>query len=116
MTGRTRRPTGTMSVHLMNLEAGGEAVLVTFAREGSEAQAFHPVVNGKVSRFTWAGKGKMTDRETGSIWDAITGECLSGAMKGARLTERPEKITYRRGRKHLDADLRWVRRPARVNG
>ena len=46
-----------MSVHLMNLEAGGETILVTFARHGSEAQAFLPMVNGAVSRFTPAGRG-----------------------------------------------------------
>ena len=90
-------------MHLMNMEAGGETVLVTFAREGSEAQAFHPVVNGKISRFTLAGNGRMTDNATGSIWDAMTGECLSGPMKGARLTERPDKLAYRKSRKRVRA-------------
>jgi len=92
-----------MSVHLMNMEADGESVLVTFAREGAEAHGFHPLVNGRVSRFTLAGNGRMCDRATGSIWDAMTGECLSGAMKGTRLTERPDKLAYRKSRKILMA-------------
>jgi hypothetical protein len=92
-----------MSVHLMNMEAGGEAVLVTFARQGSEAQSFLPLVNGKMSRFTPARNGKMTDRATGSTWDAITGKCLSGAMKGARMTKRPDKLACRKSRKTLNA-------------
>ena len=95
---------GAMSVHLMNMEAGGETVLVTFAREGLEARAFNPVVDGKVVRFAVAGGGKMTDSATGSTWDALTGECLSGTMKGARLTERPDKVAYRRSRRVIKAD------------
>jgi len=92
-----------MSVHLMNMETGGEAVLVTFAREGSEAQAFDPLVNGKVSRFTLAGNGRMTDSATGSTWDAMTGECLAGPMKGTCLAERHDKVAYRKSRKPLNA-------------
>ena len=87
----------------MNLEAGGEAVLLTFARDGSEAQAFDPLVNGKVARFTVAGNGRMTDNATGSTWDAVTGECLLGAMKGTRLAERHDKVAYRKSRKPLNA-------------
>ena len=87
----------------MNMEAGGETILVTFAREGSAAQAFHPLVNGEVARFTPAGNGRMTDNATGSTWDAITGECLDGAMKGARLSARSSKMSYRKSRKPLGA-------------
>ena len=101
--GTARRPTGTMSVHLMNMEAGGEAVLVTFARDGSEARVFDPLVDGELLRFTVAGNGKMTDSATGSNWDVITGECLWGAMKGACLTERPDKMAYPKPRKALTA-------------
>jgi hypothetical protein len=101
--GNARRPTRTMSVHLMNMEAGGEAVLVTFAWDGSEARVFDPLVNGGLLRFTVAGNGKMTDSATGSNWDVITGECLWGAMKGARLIERLDKVASRNPRKALTA-------------
>lgn len=78
----------------MNMEAGGEAVLVTFARNGTESRAFTPLVDGRVAKFSPAGGGKMTDSATGSTWDALTGECLSGAMKGERLAGRPGKVSY----------------------
>ena len=87
----------------MNMEAAGEAVLLTFARDGSEARAFDPLVNGELVRFTVVGNGTMTDSATGSTWDVITGECLWGAMKGARLTERPDKVNYRKSRRALSA-------------
>lgn len=101
--GASESPDGTMSVHLMNMEAGGEAVLVTFARVGTSAQSFHPVVDGKVSRFTLAGNGRMTDSVTGSIWDAVTGECLSGPMKGASLSVRSTGMTRRDSRRMLNS-------------
>jgi hypothetical protein len=91
-----------MSVHLINLKAGGEDVLVTFAREGAEAQAFRPVVKGRFSRFTLAGNGRMTDSATGSTWDAMTGECLSGSMRGIR----PLTRTNGRSKRHLTASCK----------
>ena len=87
-----------MSVHLMNMEADGEAILVTFVRNGSVARAFDPCVNGQPARFTATGAGRMTDSATGSTWDAITGECLWGAMKGRCLTARSGQAPYCRPR------------------
>ena len=86
----------------MNREADGEAVLLTFVRDGSDARAFDPCVNGEPARFTAVGNGRMTDSATGSTWDAITGECILGAMKGACLNERPDKVPYRTPRKILN--------------
>lgn len=91
-----------MSVHLMNMEAGGEAVLVTFTRSGSEARRFNPVVDGRVVRFTPAGNGKMTDSATGSTWDALTGECLFGPKKGECLTGSPGLVAERKSRQVAD--------------
>ncbi len=77
-----------MSVHLMHMEAAGEAVLVTFDRVGQTSRSFRPVVDGRQVRFTSAGGGKMKDSATGSVWDATSGECESGEMKGKRLEVR----------------------------
>ena len=85
----------------MNTEAAGEAVLVTFARNGSRARAFDRNVNGRPARFTATGNGRMTDSATGSTWDVITGECLWGPMKGSCLTERPDQVPRCRQRAPL---------------
>ena len=87
----------------MNMEADGEAVLLTFVRDGSDARAFDPCVNGGTARFTAVGNGRMTDSATGSTWDAITGECLWGAMKGRCLTVRSGQVPCCRERAPLSA-------------
>ncbi len=72
----------------MHVEAAGEAVLVTFDRIGQTSRSFRPFVDGLQIRFTSAGGGKMKDNATGSVWDASSGECESGELKGKRLETR----------------------------
>ena len=84
-----------MSVHVMNLDAAGEAVVVTFAPEGQRAQAFDRKLGEKIFKFETAGNGRMTDRTTSSTWDAVTGECVAGKLKGKKLMLRPGTISYR---------------------
>ncbi|NNC90527.1 MAG: DUF3179 domain-containing protein [Akkermansiaceae bacterium] len=85
-----------MSVHVMNLQAGGNPILVTFADAGNRAQAFDPSLDGEVARFETAGQGRMKDTRTGSLWDAVTGVCLHGVHKGKKLAPRPGTISYRK--------------------
>lgn len=85
-----------MSVHLLNLDAAGESLLVTFGREGQRAQAFDRKLGEKVIRFEAAAEGKMKDTGTSSTWDAVTGECLVGTLKGKKLKLRPGTISYRK--------------------
>ncbi len=79
-----------MSVYLMHMEAAGEAVLVTFDRAGRTSRSFSPVVDGRLVRFSPVEGGKMKDSATGSLWNASTGECVSGEMKGKRLAPRTD--------------------------
>lgn len=92
----------TMSVHLMHMEAAGEAVLVAFDRAGATSRSYSPVVDGRVVRFSNAGGGKMKDSATGSIWDVGTGECERGELKGKRLAVRPGGRTMVRSHRSAD--------------
>ncbi|HEY1391301.1 MAG TPA: DUF3179 domain-containing (seleno)protein [Ktedonobacterales bacterium] len=52
-----------------------------------------PIVNGRVHRFRvtgiYNGMSMMSDDETRSVWEHITGECIRGALQGAQLKTRP---------------------------
>ena len=52
-----------------------------------------PVVNGKTHHFAarglYNGLVLLGDRESGSFWDHITGECVHGPLKGYQLEVRP---------------------------
>ena len=50
----------------------------------------------KVIRFEAAAEGKMKDTGTSSTWDAVTGECVAGSLKGEKLKLRPGTISYRK--------------------
>jgi len=52
-----------------------------------------PVVNGKTHHFSskgmYNGLVLLGDQESGSYWDHITGECVTGPLKGYKLEEFP---------------------------
>lgn len=93
-----------MNLHLMHLEAAGEAVLVAIDRAGQTSRSFSPLVDGQLVRFTALGDVKMTDNATGSVWNAMTGECESGPMKGKRLEVRADGRTIVRPRRNPDVE------------
>jgi len=51
-----------------------------------------PVVNGRVHRFRVTGiynsMPMMSDDETGSVWEHVTGECIRGSLQGTQLHTR----------------------------
>lgn len=88
-----------MNVHLMHMKAAGEVVLVAIDRAGGTSRSFSPLVDGSPVRFTSLGADKMTDDATGSVWNAMTGECESGDLQGRRLEVRADGRTMRRPRR-----------------
>ena len=84
-----------MRAPVVNLDAAGQSVLVTFSPEGQRAQAFDREHDGKTLRFESDGAEGMRDLGTGSTWDAVTGKCVKGQLKGRKLTLRPGTISYR---------------------
>jgi hypothetical protein len=63
--------------------------LLAFCCVCNSGMVFNPEVNGTMLHFEVAGVYNgmvlMTDRETGSYWDHITGECLHGQHEGLLL-------------------------------
>jgi len=76
----------------------GEPLLVVYIEPAATAVAFRREVSGRVLSFhRLARKGEvwqMEDRETGSAWNALTGEALAGPLAGAGLAPVPATQAY----------------------
>lgn len=74
----------------LNDRVGGRPVLVAYDAEARAAAAFDPAVDGRVLAFDPAepgadGAARLRDRETDTLWAALTGEALEGELAGRRL-------------------------------
>ena len=64
----------------------GRGLVATLVIETAAINLFDRTVDGRMLTFDQANeRGRMADRETGSIWDKRTGEALSGELTGNRL-------------------------------
>ena len=91
---------------LINDVLGGEAILTAFVPDGATgvvyrrllatAPAGAGVAPGTVLRFTTETPESftMTDVETGSVWNRLTGEAESGPLAGARLERLPATTSF----------------------
>jgi hypothetical protein len=72
---------------VINEEVGGQSVLIVHQSESDTTTAFIAHVKGKKAQFDAANAEatEVTDKETGSRWDAY-GKCISGPLKGSQLT------------------------------
>lgn len=70
---------------------GGKPVLVTYCTVCRTGRVFEPVVNGKTERFRLVGmdhfNAMLEDATTKSWWRQVTGEAITGKMKGKKLPE-----------------------------
>ncbi len=78
----------------LNDRVGGRSVLIAWDGEARAAAAFAPSVEGRALTFEAAdpaadGAARLRDRETGTIWAALTGEALEGELAGRRLEPLP---------------------------
>ena len=85
-----------VKVRVVQVSADGNPIVFTIGGGGMRVQAFDPTVDGSVLRFRAGKDGAMLDQETGSRWNVVTGECVTGSMKGQRLSVRPGMISYRK--------------------
>jgi Protein of unknown function (DUF3179) len=78
--------------NVMQGENRGQPWMATFCAVCNAGMMFSPVLDGQVYQFYGAGfydaMVLLADRETGSYWDHITGECIAGTLAGARLERR----------------------------
>ncbi|MFQ5521759.1 MAG: DUF3179 domain-containing (seleno)protein, partial [Candidatus Methylomirabilia bacterium] len=83
---------------LAELSLAGQPLLVVYIDQAATAVAFRRQVKGRLLTFhSLAPEGELwriQDRETGSRWNAITGEALSGPLAGATLPPLPATQAY----------------------
>ena len=51
-------------------------------------------MSGKTLTFEPFEENTMRDKETGSIWSALSGEALTGEMAGAQLVQLPSFLAF----------------------
>lgn len=105
-------PLRMMAYHrIVNDHLGGPPILVSYDPDSSAGRVFDPVLDGKVYTFDAApperGLPVLKDRETGSVWSALSGEALTGPLAGKRLALIPSLILTWERWKGLHPDS-WV--------
>lgn len=73
---------------LINDEIDGVPVVVWFDPASQTGRAFERTVNGQVLMFAGdpQNPAMITDENTGSRWNALTGEAIAGSLAGERLS------------------------------
>jgi hypothetical protein len=79
-----------------NLTVEEEPLLLTVDRGSTGARLFVRRVDDRVLKFTLVSDRRMSDKETGTLWNSVTGEALEGALKGKRLTQRVGIMSFAR--------------------
>ena len=71
----------------------GKHIVVVYDPENGTSVIRDRHVDGKTLQFAWK-SGKLTDVETGSTWDLVTGTATTGPMKGKVLPLMPGIVSY----------------------
>lgn len=70
---------------------GGKAILITYCTVCRTGRVFEPIVNGKKEKFRLVGmdhfNAMLEDGATKSWWRQVTGEAITGKLKGQQLPE-----------------------------
>ena len=78
-----------------NVESNGKALLVSFERGATRAVLASRDIDGKTLTFERQSDGKLRDKETGSIWDAVILKALSGPLAGRQLAQEAGMFAFR---------------------
>ncbi len=70
---------------VVNDTVGGTPILVVFDPESSSGAVFDRRFDGRALTFRAEEATQVRDEETGSLWNGLTGEAISGELEGARL-------------------------------
>ncbi len=70
-------------------------VVIAFDLESMTARMFERQFRGQTLNFERDARG-FIDRESRSLWDRVTGQCIAGYHKGQRLRVLPAIVSYRR--------------------
>ena len=95
-----------------NDRLNGEGILLTFDPETTEAHCFSREIEGGTLVFEAEGSAsRMRDKGTRSVWDAESGRCVSGEMKGRELEEIPAIVSFRKAWMTFHPDSRMIDDP-----
>jgi hypothetical protein len=79
--------------HVAQGQLHGQAWAAFFCISCNMGTSLVPIINGQVHRFRVTGiynaMSMMSDDETGSVWEHVTGECIRGSLQGAHLSTHP---------------------------
>ena len=70
---------------LVNDMIEGQPIAVYLSEDLTTARVLDRKVEGKTLTLEITDSNRLQDRETGSAWDPLTGEAISGPMKGKKL-------------------------------
>jgi Protein of unknown function (DUF3179) len=77
--------------HHVQDTVGGKAIMVTYCTVCRTGRVFEPIVNGKKEKFRLVGmdhfNAMLEDATTKSWWRQVTGEAITGKLKGQQLPE-----------------------------
>ena len=77
--------------HHVQDTVGGKPIMVTYCTVCRTGRVFEPVVNGKKEKFRLVGmdhfNAMLEDATTKSWWRQVTGEAITGELKGQQLPE-----------------------------
>ncbi|MEO5892321.1 MAG: DUF3179 domain-containing (seleno)protein [Ferruginibacter sp.] len=77
--------------HQVQDTIGGKPVIVTYCTVCRTGRVFEPVINGRLSQFRLVGmdhfNAMFEDKETKSWWRQVTGDAITGKLKGQHLPE-----------------------------
>lgn len=87
-------PVRMMAHHrIVNDHLGGPPILVVYDPDSGLGAVYDPVLAGKELNFDAAGMSHgypvVKDRQTGSLWNSVTGEAVQGPQTGKRLARIP---------------------------
>lgn len=71
---------------VVNYEAGGEPILVVFDNNTGAGAAYKRELNGQILSFSQVEGTTITDSETNTTWDGLSGEAIEGALLGQYLS------------------------------
>ena len=81
---------------LLNVDAGGLPLLLTFAPESTSALLFRRTLGEQVLTFSLSEDGTLRDEPTGSTWDRRRGVATAGPLEGKQLEPHVGILSYAR--------------------
>jgi hypothetical protein len=78
----------------VNDRLGKRAVLAAFDKSSLTARLYERKLGDRVLTFRLQ-DGQLTDEQTGSTWNPVTGQAVAGQLEGKHLTALPAILSYR---------------------